>query len=96
MPDIIDHPSGQPDVDVPAMLQKLEMMSSYPICAVCLYFPSDDSVFVPRQAVTTVAGNAVCSQHLKEGFTLANTAREGREYQKRQQAAKLRGRIGSP
>ncbi len=66
------------------------------ICSVCLYFPSDSPVYGPSPAVITVAGNAVCGKHLKEGFTLANTAREDREYQKRQQVAKLRGMIGSP
>ena len=69
-----DHPSGMPEVDVPGILARLAGDPPW-TCAVCLY----QKIYNPRDAITFVAGNAVCGEHIEEAFTLENDARTKRE-----------------
>jgi len=92
-----DHPSGQPEVDVPSMLQKIangwpvEWMSEGWRCAVCLNMVDDPQDSYP--AVTIANGTAVCAAHVEQAFLLGDQVKMQRNMRREQAMARLRDKL---
>ena len=104
-----DHPSGQPEVDVPSLLDKLIAMqpsrstleldwkaSAGWQCAVCLNLIANDPEGSPWPAVTLANGSAVCAAHVEDAFGLEDKVRMQRNMRREARMAELRGQLGSP
>jgi len=105
---VTDHPSGQPEVDVPSLLDKLIAMneSHYQAvkwdlesgwqCAVCVNLVRDDPEGSAWPAVTIANGSAVCAAHVEDAFGLEDKVRMQRTMRREARVAELRGKLGSP
>ena len=101
-----DHPSGQPEVDVPSLLDKLIAMGEAQAlkwdlekgwqCAVCLNLVRDDPEGSAWPAVTIANGSAVCAAHVEDAFGLEDKVRMQRTMRREARMAQLRGQLGSP
>ena len=101
-----DHPSGQPEVDVPSLLDKLIAMqpsrstleldwkaSAGWQCAVCLNLVRDDPEGSAWPAVTIANGSAVCAAHVEDAFGLEDKVRMQRNMRREARMAELRGKL---
>lgn len=93
-----DHPSGQPEIDIPSMLQRLESpmiewMSEGWKCAVCLNMVADDPNGSAHPAVTIANGTAVCAAHIEQAFLLDDQVRVQRNSRRERAMARLRDKL---
>lgn len=97
-----DHPSGQPEIDIPTMLQRLErnpaslLPKTHWDCAVCLNMVAGDPEGSAHPAVTVANGTTVCAAHVEQAFSLGEQVRSQRKMRQEQSMARLRGMLGSP
>lgn len=93
-----DHPSGQPEIDVPSMLQRMESpmiewMSEGWKCAVCLNAAVEIGTDQAYPAVTIANGTAVCAAHVEQAFILEDQVRMQRNMRREQAMARLRDKM---
>ena len=94
-----DHPSGQPEIDVPSMLQRLErnpaslLPKTHWDCAVCLNMVAGDPEDSAHPAVTVANGSTVCADHIEQAFLLGDQVRMQRNMRREQAMARLRDKM---